>query len=83
MSESYTPETFAKAENISRAMLYLLWKRGQGPRYYQIGNRRRISYEARLEWQREREAEATAQRVANKRAAAQVDLEDAIAEAGR
>ena len=59
MSESYTPETFAKAENISRAMLYLLWKRGQGPRYYQIGNRRRISYEARLEWQRQHAANSS------------------------
>jgi hypothetical protein len=52
-SESYTVSTFCAAEHISRAMLYKLWSQGQGPRYYMVGNRRRITHQARIEWQRE------------------------------
>jgi len=78
---SLTPDEFAKAERISRAKLYQLWSHGEGPRYYQIGNRRRITPEARAEWQRQREA--AAQHREDAIDAKQVDLEDAIAEAGR
>jgi hypothetical protein len=53
--QSYTIDEFCRAERISRAMIYKLWLQGQGPRYYQVGSVRRISHEARLEWQRERE----------------------------
>ena len=58
-NQSYTPVELAKAKRMSRAMLYKLWRQGKGPRYYTIGNRRRITHEARIEWQRERETEAT------------------------
>jgi hypothetical protein len=47
--QSYTPTTLSKAENMSRGMLYKLWSQGKGPRFYYIGNRRRISHEARLQ----------------------------------
>ena len=56
--DTYTVDAFAKAEGISRGMVYRLWQQGRGPRYYMVGNRRRISHEARIEWQRQLEAEA-------------------------
>jgi hypothetical protein len=49
--QSYTISEFCEAERISRAMLYKLWNRGNGPRFYYVGTVRRISHEARLEWQ--------------------------------
>jgi hypothetical protein len=55
--QSYTVDEFCEAERISRAHLYNEWKRGRGPRYYLVGNVRRISHQARIEWQRKREAE--------------------------
>jgi hypothetical protein len=57
---SYTTSEFAQLERVSRAFLYLLWERGEGPRFFYAGNRRRISHQARLDWQREREAAAAA-----------------------
>ena len=57
MEKSYNVSAFCAAEEISRGMLYLLWKRGKGPRFYYLGRIRRITEEARLQWQREREAE--------------------------
>jgi hypothetical protein len=78
---SYTPYEFCEAERISRAMLYKLWQQGKGPRYFQVGNRRRITQEARINWQRQREAEAqAAKRSPNPD---QIELEDAIASAAR
>ena len=53
---------FCRAEKISRSMLYRAWSEGWGPRFYRVGVTRRITYRARLEWQREREAEAAAER---------------------
>jgi hypothetical protein len=59
MSEqSYSVNSFCEAENISRAMLYKLWRLGQGPRFYMLGNVRRISHQARIEWQAAMEAAA-------------------------
>jgi hypothetical protein len=55
---SYTVGTFCEAERISRAMLYKLWSQSKGPRFYYVGSVRRISREARLEWQRQFEAVA-------------------------
>jgi hypothetical protein len=55
---SLTINEFCAAEKVSRALLYNLWKRGKGPRYFYAGNSRRISHEARQQWRREREAEA-------------------------
>ena len=53
---SYTVNEFCVAERISRVALYDFWKQGKGPRFYMNGRCRRITYSARLEWQREMEA---------------------------
>jgi hypothetical protein len=45
-------EVFCRRHGISRAYLYLLWRRGDGPRYMQVGARRLISKEAALDWRR-------------------------------
>jgi hypothetical protein len=57
---SYTINEFCACERISRGLLYKLWRTGRGPRFYQVGEyaHRRISHEARLEWQQQREAAA-------------------------
>jgi hypothetical protein len=57
---SLTIDEFCQAEKISRSMLYRAWSEGWGPKFYRIGVTRRITYRARLEWQREREAAAIA-----------------------
>ena len=59
---SLTIAEFCRAEKISRSMLSRAWAEGWGPKYYRIGVTRRITHDARLEWQREREAEAAAER---------------------
>ena len=59
--QSYTVSELAEAERVSRAFIYQLWARGEGPEYYTLGNRRRrITEQQRQEWHRKREA-ATAQ----------------------
>ena len=57
---SLTIDEFCQAEKISRSMLYRAWSEGWGPKFYRVGVTRRITYRARLEWQREREAAAAA-----------------------
>jgi hypothetical protein len=57
---SLTIDEFCQVEKISRSMLYRAWSEGWGPRFYRVGVTRRITYRARLEWQREREAAAAA-----------------------
>jgi hypothetical protein len=54
-----TINEFCAAEKISRGMFYKLLKQDKGPRLYFIGNRPRITPEARAEWRQNREAEAT------------------------
>jgi hypothetical protein len=41
-------------------MLYALWRKGGGPKFYWNGAHRRITHSARLEWQRACEREAAA-----------------------
>ena len=43
---------FCRRHDLSRAFLYLLWRRGQGPRFLQVGARRIISKEAGADWRR-------------------------------
>jgi hypothetical protein len=50
-----TVDEFCAAERISKAQLYLDWKKGQGPDYWKC---RRISHEARIRWRRAREEAA-------------------------
>ncbi len=61
---SYTTDEFCEAERISRGMLYKLWSEGKGPHYYLVGTVRRISHEARIEWQRDRKPAAVRKTVA-------------------
>jgi hypothetical protein len=56
---TYTVDEFCTAERVSRVQLYEFWKRSKGPRFYFNGRCRRITHQARLDWQREREAEAS------------------------
>ena len=44
--DAYGVDEFCRRHDISRAYLYLLWRRGEGPRYMQVGARRLISKEA-------------------------------------
>lgn len=53
----FSVNDFCNALNVSRAMLYLLWKRKQGPKYYYIGRRRYISAESARTWIKQLEAE--------------------------
>ena len=57
--QSYTVSEFCAAERITRSMLYKIWSLDKGPRFYLVGTVRRISHEARIEWQRQHEAETT------------------------
>jgi hypothetical protein len=54
--QSYTIDTFCEAERMSRSMLYKLWSQGKGPRFFMVGTVRRISHQARIEWQQQMEA---------------------------
>ena len=55
--DAYSVDLFCKRHGISRAYLYLLWRRGDGygPRYMQVGTRRLISKEAAADWRRSME----------------------------
>jgi hypothetical protein len=61
---SYTVGEFCAAERISRSMAYKLWTEGKGPRFYWAGAVRRITHQARLDWHREREAQAATETAA-------------------
>ena len=52
---AFSPDEFSTRNGISRATLYNLWKRGDGPRFMRIGARRRITREAEADWQRHME----------------------------
>jgi hypothetical protein len=62
--DAYSVEEFCLRHAISRAFLYLLWKRGDGPAFMQLGSRRLISCEAAAEWRAR--MTAPAQRVAHR-----------------
>jgi predicted DNA-binding transcriptional regulator AlpA len=59
--KSLTINEFCAVEKLSRSQLYKLWHQGKGPRLYKIGNRPRISPEARREWRQQMEAAQNAQ----------------------
>jgi hypothetical protein len=59
LDSSYTVNEFCNVERLSRAMLYRLWAEGKGPRFFYIGSHKRISHEARTEWRRRLEAQAS------------------------
>jgi hypothetical protein len=55
--QSLTISDFCEAEKLSRSMLYKMWTLGKGPRFFLIGNSKRISQESRETWRRQLEAE--------------------------
>jgi len=55
---SLTINDFCALEKISRPELYKLWRSGLGPDFYYSGAHRRITPEARREYQARRAAEA-------------------------
>lgn len=55
---SYSIDGWCGHHDISRRTFYDLEKIGKAPRTFYVGTRRRISAEADLEWQHEREVEA-------------------------
>ena len=50
--DAYSVDEFCRRHDLSRAYLYLLWRRGQGPRFMQVGARRIVSKEAGADWRR-------------------------------
>jgi hypothetical protein len=61
---SYTIIQFCEVERMSRSALYKLWAEGKGPRFYFVGNTRRITAQARLDYHRDREAAAAVEMAA-------------------
>jgi hypothetical protein len=60
----YTIIEFCEVERMSRSALYKLWAQGKGPRFYFVGNTRRITAQARLDYHRDREAAAAVEMAA-------------------
>ena len=52
MANESSIQDFCRRNGISRAFLYLLWRRGEGPRFMQVGARRLISKEAGAEFRK-------------------------------
>ena len=66
MRLAYTVEHFCEAHAISRATLYALLKRGDGPQIMKIGRRTLISVEAAEAWRRRMEERTAARPGATK-----------------
>lgn len=58
--DAYGVEEFCRRHDISRAYLYILWKRNVGPKFMQVGSRRLISKEAGEAWRRSLEGPSQA-----------------------
>jgi hypothetical protein len=54
--QSYSVNEWCALRKVSRTEFYLMQKRGDGPRTYQVGRFQRISGEADRDWLAEREA---------------------------
>jgi len=62
VDQSSTIEEFCRDEKISRAYFYKLQRQGRGPRMMNLGpGAKRISPEARRDWRRQMEADASNQ----------------------
>jgi len=57
----FTVAEFCAAHRISRSRLYLEWRRGTGPRFFNVGAKVLITREAACDWCRAREAAAPKQ----------------------
>lgn len=49
----YSIDEFCAAYGISRPLLYILWRSGEGPESYHVRHRRFITPEAAEKWQRQ------------------------------
>lgn len=58
--KTYTLEQWLTLRNFSRPFWYVLKKRGDAPRHFQVGRLVRITEEADVEWLKAREAESVA-----------------------
>jgi hypothetical protein len=56
-AEAMSIDVFCRRHGFSRAMLYMLWDEGRGPKCFRIGARRMISAEAAREWRQRMESE--------------------------
>lgn len=56
---AYTLAEFCEAYRISRTQLYKLWRKGEGPRFFHVGVKVLITYEAGDDWARELEETST------------------------
>jgi predicted DNA-binding transcriptional regulator AlpA len=61
MKAAYSVLEFCKAHGISRAHLYNLLKRGEGPTVMKVGKRTLVSDEAAAAWRRHMETVTAAQ----------------------
>jgi hypothetical protein len=55
-TEAYSIVEFCRAHGVSRAFVYALLKRGEGPAVMKVGRRTLVSVEAAAEWRRRMEA---------------------------
>jgi hypothetical protein len=60
MTAAYSVSEFCNAHRISRAHLYNLWRRGEGPARMSAGRRRLVSVEAAALWRQQMESQAPA-----------------------
>jgi hypothetical protein len=58
-TEAYSIGEFCRAHGVSRAFVYALLKRGEGPTVMKAGRRTLVSVEAAAEWRRRMEALAS------------------------
>jgi hypothetical protein len=56
--KTYTLEQWLNLRNFSRPFWYVLKKRGEAPRHFQVGRCVRITEEADVEWLKARQAVA-------------------------
>ena len=60
VTDVYSVNSFCESHQISRALLYKLWKEGKGPRQFKLGKRTLITREAAAEWRANLERETAA-----------------------
>jgi hypothetical protein len=56
----YNVARFCDSHEISRTHLYRLWREGRGPRFFWLGDQKRITAEAAAEWRAQMQAESDA-----------------------
>jgi hypothetical protein len=56
----YNVPRFCDSHEISRTALYNLWREGRGPKFFWLGDERRITAEAAAEWRAAMEAATAA-----------------------